>query len=147
MFRLPPPQPTIMISFIPTGNRRFRITASLFLKKYLKASTHKAKSDVVSEVLGIIYESCPVGAFIKYQNGRWYEVDKRTSREKVGAYFRDCCADQYKSSAKNKAARRRQKKEAERRMEADGCSFVSASTTTTTEPTETSSSVPSDFSY
>ena len=39
----------------------------------------------MSEVLNMIRESCPVGAFVKYEKGRWYDLDDTVCREKVGS--------------------------------------------------------------
>jgi hypothetical protein len=78
-----------------------------FLEEYIAANSIKAKSQVVAKVMSIIQEACPVGAFVKYEDGRWWEMDRRTAREKVGSYFRDCLHYQYRSSAKNKIARRK----------------------------------------
>jgi len=90
-----------------TGNRRFRITAAMFVEKYIDAKDRHEKSEIVREVLKIIQAACPVGSFVTQKNGRWYSVDERSAREKIGAYFRDCLAGHYKSSAKSKIARRK----------------------------------------
>lgn len=64
----------------------------------------------------MIREACPVGAFVTFENGRWWEVSERTSREKVGSLFRDCLAGKYKSSAQNKIAQRKVKREANKKQ-------------------------------
>lgn len=83
----------------------------MFLQQYIAfKDSQQKKSEIVEKVLNIIYDSCPVGAFVRMQDGRYYEVDKRTAREKVGAHFRDCLAEHYNSSSKNKIAKRKKKR-------------------------------------
>ena len=65
------------------GNRRFRVTAGMFLERYKEAADRQQKSAIVKIVLEIIRQSCPVGAFIKYKDGHWWEVSEQTAREKV----------------------------------------------------------------
>lgn len=65
------------------GNRRLRVLATTFLQKYSDASTSKIeKSTTVSRIVEITQEACPVGAFIKLDDGRWWEVADHTAREK-----------------------------------------------------------------
>jgi hypothetical protein len=97
-------------SYNAPGNRRFRVTVGSFLQEYIDAITRQEKSDQVLRVVTMIRQACPVGAFVKYIDGRWYEVDERTAREKVGAYFRDSLHPHYRSSAKSKVARRKSQK-------------------------------------
>lgn len=90
------------------GNRRFRFTVSMFLEKYGNAKDRQEKSECVRMVMEIIQAACPQGgAFVTLKKGRWHNVDERTAREKVGAFFRDSLHEQYKSSAKSKIARRK----------------------------------------
>merc|ERR1712100_302322 len=50
---------------------------------------------------------CPVGAFVKFDGEQWWEVSDRVSREKIACMFRDSLSGHYKSSNKNKVAKRR----------------------------------------
>lgn len=93
--------------FDAVGNRRLRIVISMFLKQYSEAKSKVAKSVIVSTVLDMIYDATPEGAFVKYEKGRWYELDEDSAREKTGALFRDCLHTQYRSSAKAKHAKRK----------------------------------------
>lgn len=69
----------------------------------------------MSEVLNVIERSCPNGgAFVKYENGRWWSAGERASREKIGAGFRDALHTLYKSSSKSKVAMRKAKAQAEK---------------------------------
>ena len=47
------------------------------------------------------------GAFIKFTEGRWWEVDLKAAREKVSSVFRDFLHDKYRSSSKSKMAKRK----------------------------------------
>jgi hypothetical protein len=96
--------------FNSPGNRHFRFVCKMFVNEFGTATTKQEKSMAVSKVMNLIREACPVGAFIAFEKGCWWEVSERTAREKVGTYFRDCLADTYKSSSKNKIAQRRFKR-------------------------------------
>lgn len=76
----------------------------------MNAPTKHEKSNVVTKVMRILHETCPIGAFVTLEKGRWWEISHRSSREKVGTFFRDCLADKYKSSSKNKVAQRKMKR-------------------------------------
>ena len=115
------------LTFSP-GNRRFRITVDMFRERYGATTDRLVKSALVTQVLDILYEACPVGAFIKYKDGRWWSVDDKTAREKVGAHFRDKLADNYKSSAKAKIARRRARDKARRASQSTQGSATSGGT-------------------
>ena len=97
--------------FNSVGNRRLRVLVKNFIPQYNQANGKLEKSFIVTKVMNIIREACPVGGFVALENGRWWQVSERTSREKVGSYFRDCLAGKYKSSAQNKIARRKSKRE------------------------------------
>jgi hypothetical protein len=90
------------------GNQRLRVLANLSLPKYSGAKCKIEKSLVVTSIVDTIRECCPSnGAFVKYHDGRWWEVDDPTAREKVGYVFRDLLHDKYRSSSKSKVARRK----------------------------------------
>ena len=40
---------------------------------------------IVTKVINIVKEACPIGAFVKYEKGDWFSVGERAAREKVGA--------------------------------------------------------------
>eukprot|EP00980_Cylindrotheca_fusiformis_P031192 scaffold25948_cov117-Cylindrotheca_fusiformis.AAC.2 len=94
-----------------TGNQRLQVLASSFLDDYKKASTKIEKSVIVTKIVDTIQEACPVGAFVRYQDGRWWEVDDFTARGKVGSTIRDLLSDEYRSSSKAKFARRKRQKQ------------------------------------
>eukprot|EP00980_Cylindrotheca_fusiformis_P014060 scaffold3670_cov124-Cylindrotheca_fusiformis.AAC.36 len=93
------------------GNRRLQVLASSFLEAYRKTSTKIEKSLIVTKIVDMIQEACPVGAFVRYQDGRWWEVDDFTARDKVGSTIRDLLSDEYRSSSKAKFARRKRQKQ------------------------------------
>jgi hypothetical protein len=100
--------------FNSVGNRRLRLMVQNFIPQYSKADGKLEKSYIVTKVMNMIREACPVGAFVAFEGGRWWEVSERTSREKVGTLFRDALAGKYKSSAQNKIAQRKTKRQAKR---------------------------------
>jgi len=93
--------------FKSVGNQRLRLLVQSFIPEYSKAEDKLNKSLIVSKVMKIVREACPVGSFVAFEDGRWWQVSERTSREKVGSYFRDFLAGKYRSSSQNKIARRR----------------------------------------
>ena len=40
---------------------------------------------IVSKVIDIVKDICPIGAFVKFEKGHWFSVGERATREKVGA--------------------------------------------------------------
>jgi hypothetical protein len=94
------------------GNRRLQVIAQMFIGKYSQLSRKEDKTEIVSKILAMIQEACPDErcAFIKYSDGRWWEVETLIAREKIGAVLRDCLFSKYRSSTKSKQERRRAKK-------------------------------------
>lgn len=100
------------------GNRRFKTVVQQHLQEYLDAPGKLEKTfvsggmrqrstsvaigndsnsshftlQIVSKVLNIIEQSCPVGAFVKYENGRWWSAGERASREKNRSKLQRCSA-------------------------------------------------------
>jgi len=104
--------------FNSKGNRRFRVTCQKYVTEFTNALTKNDKSMVVTKVLDQIRSDCPVGAFVSFENGKWWEVSERAAREKIGTFFRDCAGETYRSSAKNKIAQRRTKRKIQKRSSA-----------------------------
>lgn len=92
------------------GNIRFRAIVKQHVKEFMDSPGKLERSYVVSKVINIIRKSTPEGAFVKFENGRWWEMSDRVVREKVGSLFRDCLPSTYKSSSKNKIERRRNRR-------------------------------------
>ena len=101
------------------GNRRLAVLTSVFRDKYLAARNKDEKSAIVTDILTTIQQSCPDqrGAFVRYSNGRWWEVEDIVAREKIGAVMRDSIGTKYRSSIKSKVAIRRWRRESERQTE------------------------------
>lgn len=78
-------------SYNSIGNRRLRVTVSMFLDQYNEAEGMTTeRSRIITKVMRIMSECCPIGAFIKFENGRYWQLSEKASREKVSALFRDC---------------------------------------------------------
>jgi hypothetical protein len=100
------------------GNKAYRIMIMNQLHVYAEAPTKLAKGLIISNIMEQIQQQCyayhgstKVGGFIKYQNGRWYDVGEFLAREKTSQCFRDALAAQYSSSAQSKYLRRRASRE------------------------------------
>ena len=83
-------------------------------------TTEESKVTNLSDVQGgnvecvAVSDNAVIGAFIRFDRGRWWEVDENTAREKVGYVLRELMTEQglytYKSSSKAKTASRRRKR-------------------------------------
>jgi hypothetical protein len=77
------------------------------------AKSKAVKSSIVTNVYSSIQETCfreqgvLVGAFLRYDHGFYTIASESAAREKISATFRDCLSNKYKSSSKNKVAKRR----------------------------------------
>ena len=94
------------------GNRRLRVIVSTFLQQYIDAqnSPHD-KSRIIEKVVKMVKEACPVGAFINYENGAYYELSHKGSKEKVAALFRDHLISTYKEKdTKSKQAKQQKQR-------------------------------------
>lgn len=97
------------------GNNRLKVMVEWEVDNYVRAKSRREKSFVVARVLETIQDACNgEGAFVRNDQGRWYEVDDSTAREKISTLFRNRLSDQYKSSTSNKTERRRQRKALQR---------------------------------
>lgn len=73
------------------GNRRFRVTIMMHLKRYTAAPTREEKTHVIKSVIDLLMDKNGVGArFIKKVGDGTYErLKDKQIREKVGHAFRD----------------------------------------------------------
>jgi len=73
------------------GNRRFRITIMMNLKRYTEAPTREEKTQVIKSVIELLLNTEGVGArFIKkVGEGMYVRLKDKQIREKVGHAFRD----------------------------------------------------------
>jgi hypothetical protein len=90
-------------SFNHTGNRRFRVIASMFIEKYSLDACNKHKSIVAANIVTMIRQSG--GSFCKYEHGAWFEVGDYFAHEMVSTLFHDMLRTQCRSSAKAKTTR------------------------------------------
>lgn len=96
------------------GNSRLRVLAGTYLTQYADAMDDRPqKTAIVNAIIGTVKAVCALdgGAFIRQDEGRWYEVSDRVAREKVGYVFRDLLHDKYGSSSQSKIAKRRRQKQ------------------------------------
>ena len=96
-------------TFNHVGNRRFRITISMYLDRYLQAKTRVEKGDTVQAIIDTI--QCAGGRFLKQdlESKTWQQVDAKTAKEKIGHALRDAHAERLR------AQRREEMREAEAR--------------------------------
>lgn len=93
---------------LPIGNSRLNILARALLQEYAD-DTKAGKTIIVSRIMDMVRSNSPggQGAFIRWHEERWWEVDEVGARYKVSAIMRDLLPSQYKSSTKAKVAKRR----------------------------------------
>ena len=60
------------------GNRRFRVIVNIFLERYSEALNKSQKSQIVSNVVDVVRDSG--GAFLKLENGVWWEIGDTLAR-------------------------------------------------------------------
>lgn len=101
------------------GNRRLRSLVQNRLKEYVGAKTKLVKSSIVTSIYFSIEQfSSQEGGppFVRYDGQSYNVVSESVAREKITSTFRDSLHDRYKSSSKNKVAKRRlaNKRKAER---------------------------------
>jgi hypothetical protein len=91
-------------SYEHVGNHHFRELASMYVARYSRASTKADKSEIVSDMVGMIHQA--EGTFCKYEEGAWFEVGDHYAREKAGALLRDMVLTQQRSPAEAKTAKK-----------------------------------------
>jgi len=90
------------------GNQHLRTLAISHLKQYTAAQTKADKTKIVSRIVNITKEAVGgLGAFVKFQDGCWWEINDALAKDKVGHVLRDLLHEKYKSSSKSKVERRR----------------------------------------
>jgi hypothetical protein len=109
-------------SYTHPGNHRFRMLATMFVKKYSNATRKKDKSAIVSDIVVMIRQAG--GMFCKHEKGAWFEVGDHSAREKTSTLLRDLLHTQYRSSAKAKIDRRRTRNRNEKETQQYGSQVV-----------------------
>jgi hypothetical protein len=120
-------------SYTHAGNHRFRMLATMFVKKYSHANRKKDKSAIVSDIVVMVRKAG--GIFCRHEKGVWFEVGDHAAREKTSTLLRDLLHTQYRSSAKAKIDRRRTRNRNEKETQQCGHQVVDG----TTEPSDDSS--------
>ena len=73
-----------------TGNKRLKVIVSTFLDEYSRAAESRIeKSIIVSKIIDMVRDATPQGAFVKQEDGIWWEVSDHVARERVGSMLRD----------------------------------------------------------
>ena len=87
------------------GNKNLKWIIRSYFKPYSEARHKFEKTAIVSSIVACIKHAAPDGAFVKCEDGMWFEVEDSVAREKVGGMLR--VSPQYRSRNKaNKATRR-----------------------------------------
>jgi hypothetical protein len=110
---------------IAPGNTNLRFLVKNKLQEYANANKSKiGKSCIVTDIYYNIQESCEKEggpAFLRYDGHSYTLVGEPVARERITSAFRDSLSDCYKSSSKNKVAKRRiankEKTEKDRKMQ------------------------------
>jgi len=110
---------------IAPGNTNLRLLVKNKLQEYANANKSKiGKSCIVTDIYYNIQESCEQEggpAFLRYDGHSYTVVGEAVARERITSAFRDSLSDCYKSSSKNKVAKRRiankEKTEKDRKMQ------------------------------
>jgi len=93
------------------GNRKLREMVRDRVQEYAQANSKIAKSSIVTDIYFTIEESCRKEGsptpFVRYDRNGYSKISETLGREKITSTFRDCLSDRYRSSSKNKVARRR----------------------------------------
>jgi len=110
------------------GNYNLKSLVRKKLEEYMNAKSRRMKSLIVTEIYNTICKSCLLlqvekkeeedesslssqayySAFVRYDGKSYTPVtDESVPREKITSEFRNYLSDRYKSSSKNKVARRR----------------------------------------
>lgn len=77
-------------AFNNVGNRRFRVTVSLSLNRYLQAKSRKDRSVVIASVTALVHSIG--GRFLQRKNGAWVELSEKEAHNKTGHALRDMAA-------------------------------------------------------
>ena len=78
-------------AFNHIGNRRFRVTISIFLNRYMDNTCRLDRSALVYEIIDTVHESG--SRFLKQSaDGEWVELSQKERRNKVGHALRDAAA-------------------------------------------------------
>lgn len=118
------------------GNRKLRALVQSKVPEYINATSKMVKSSIVTDIYFAIEEAClkegNTSPFVRYDKHGYTRSSEAIAREKITSAFRDCLHDKYKSSSKNKVAKRRianmkkaeQKRETLRKAQQEHLNFL-----------------------
>jgi hypothetical protein len=86
-------------AFNNVGNRRFRVTVSLWITRYVNAPTRQDKSLIIHSISALVRETG--GRFLKNRNGALVELSDKEIREKIGHALRDMGAARDMAASKD----------------------------------------------
>mmetsp|Transcript_96794 Transcript_96794/g.144952 ORF Transcript_96794/g.144952 Transcript_96794/m.144952 type:complete len:245 (+) Transcript_96794:178-912(+) len=133
-------------AFRNVGNRRFRVTVSMYLDQYLQTTTKKEKGDLIVSIVRYLRDDVGV-RFLKMTNNnkgggggssrsskiRYTELGEREAREKVGHALRDLAVSIHHSTMTElKKAKVEQKRRQQQEKQDQHQQRNDATTTTTT---------------
>jgi hypothetical protein len=95
-------------SYDHVGNYNFRELASMFVARYSRAGSKGDRSEIVSDMVGMIYQAN--GTFCKFEKGAWFKVEDHYAREKAAALLRDLVHTQRRSLTKAKKVKKTKSK-------------------------------------
>jgi hypothetical protein len=105
-----------------TGNNYLKALLKICIDPYSTAKTKIEKPSIISAIVERIKELVAAedaAAFVKFEDGRWWQMDDDFARQKIGGLFRDVLHVQYCSSTKSKIAKRRKAQKENRSYHAD----------------------------
>ena len=93
-----------------SGNIHLRKLVADSVKPYGEATLKADKTRIVTSIIGAVKKAAyPAAAFVKFEEGQWWELNEHFAREKIGCAFRDYLHTKYRSSTKSKQrAKKRQ---------------------------------------
>jgi hypothetical protein len=78
-------------AYTAQGNRRLKIIVTQYFQQYSESRKRIDKSAIVSRVVNMVKQvAAPEVAFVKFEQGQWWQVEDGVAHEKVGRLFRDC---------------------------------------------------------
>lgn len=89
------------------GNMRLKDICLGFHRRYDEAD-RDGRREIVTTILKMVYHKCPIGAFLRYRDGRFYEVEDLLAREKIAADLRNFLPHKYRSAKTNRLVLYRQ---------------------------------------
>jgi hypothetical protein len=97
-------------SYDHAGNHNFRELATFFVARYSRAGSKGDRSEIVSEMVGMIYQAN--GTFCQFEKGVWFKVADHYAREKAAALLRDMVHTQQRTLFKAKKVKKTKAKPA-----------------------------------